>query len=204
MKTFLTVVILFVSILTIHPDAYSQDQYANELSYELRFNENDFERLKAMSGKESIATEEFGNWMARAGNVMIKVTDSGENFDGSGNLQLFVIDSSGRVVSEETVGLRVSTVPDMLGNAMNGGLGRAMTSTGPGSFVPTGYHVPQMKTLESQDQAQKEAIQMARRVIGSSEAEHAIVVMAMPAEQRFELQTSPGVVIFTGSLKDDR
>lgn len=200
-RPLLLLILFLIPVLVQAQDRNTEGQIT--ISYELRFNESDFERLKSMSAEEGISMEKFGIWMERAGNVMIKIESPKENgFTGESSLVMFLTDAGGRVLNKQQVGLKVSTRPGVLSSATGGQLGRAASMTGFKTFIPQGHYPPQMKEWKSQREAEREAIELAQRAMRSTRSTHAIVVMALPAVQsKGEASIFPGLAVFTGVLE---
>ena len=182
--------------------AVAQERYeeTEQLYIELRFDERGFETMKRNAGEKGITASDLGAWMERSGNVMIK----GEvtYLNSNSYLSVYTIDTSGMMSGKESMQVKLSERPTIIGQATGGMMPRLVDGLmAYDAFMAVDMFTPQLDYADSPQTAERLMMNAAQQAMRSSRSEMAVVVMIAPDEQRYSSKVSPGVVIFTGSGK---
>ena len=182
--------------------AVAQERYeeTEQLYIELRFDERGFETMKRNAGEKGITASDLGAWMERSGNVMIK----GEvtYLNSNSYLSVYTIDTSGMMSGKESMQVKLSERPTIIGQATGGMMPRLVDGLmAYDAFMAVDMFTPQLDYADSPQTAEQLMMNAAQQAMRSSRSEMAVVVMIAPDEQRYSSKVSPGVVIFTGSGK---
>jgi len=182
--------------------AVAQETYEEikQTYIELRFDERGFETMKRNAGEKGITASDLGAWMERSGNVMIK----GEvpYLNSNSYLSVYTIDTSGMMSGKESMQVKLSERPTIIGQATGGMMPRLVDGLmAYDAFMAVDMFTPQLDYADSPQTAERLMMNAAQQAMRSSRSEMAVVVMIAPDEQRYSSKVSPGVVIFTGSGK---
>ncbi len=202
-KTTVVAFVLALLMVVMGNDACARQlgPSGSALYLELRFDERAFSQLQRDAGRRGIPPADLAAWMARSGNVMLKI----EGVDGeipAQRLTVFLVDARQGVTAKEVARLAVAERPAALSEATGGQLQSLVEGLmAYDAFLPVGLVSPQIDYVDSPENAERMMIEAAQRAMRAARGEVALVVMAAPDMARYSSRVSPGAAIFVGAVR---
>lgn len=167
---------------------------------ELQIDEPAFNRLKAELTNNSISLGDFSAWIERHSNIFS--TSGVSEQEREGLLKVYLFNSNRQLLGESEINLiGISDSPLPLSRVRETPLTHLLQSQfSVNRFTPDDMYSPHMNYIRSSAEINRLASDLAQRAMRSSNSDHALILLAIPKQERFAEPISPASVVFTGTF----